>query len=90
MKQAFYSLSNRLYRKNHFARKPRQSNLNAAFNDCLLCCYNHMFGALAELERNLTMTGLSAAQARPKLLNADKQQLVAQGYQAKKISEKNL
>ncbi|WP_338877361.1 recombinase family protein (plasmid) [Spirosoma sp. SC4-14] len=56
----------------------------------------HLFGALAEFERNLiqerTMTGLSAARARgrlggrPKTLNADKQQLAVQLYEAKKTS----
>jgi DNA invertase Pin-like site-specific DNA recombinase len=53
-----------------------------------------LFGALSEFERNLikerTMTGLSAARARarlggrPKVLNADKQQLAVQLYEAKK------
>lgn len=58
----------------------------------------HVFGALAEFERNLiqerTMIGLSAARAsgptggRPKVLNADKQQLAVQLYEAKKNSVK--
>lgn len=56
----------------------------------------HLFGALAEFERNLiqerTMTGLSAARARgqlggrPNALNADKQQLAVQLYLDKKTS----
>jgi DNA invertase Pin-like site-specific DNA recombinase len=60
----------------------------------------HLFGALAEFERNLiqerTMTGLSAARARgrlggrPKTLNADKQQLAIQLYDAKKTSVKKI
>jgi len=60
----------------------------------------HLFGALAEFERNLikerTMTGLSAARARsrlggrPKQLNPDKQQLAIQLYEAKKTSVKKV
>jgi DNA invertase Pin-like site-specific DNA recombinase len=60
----------------------------------------HLFGALAEFERNLikerTMTGLSAARARgrlggrPKQLNADKQQLAIQLYESKKTSVKKI
>ncbi|MCF2443386.1 recombinase family protein [Dyadobacter sp. CY345] len=60
----------------------------------------HLFGALAEFERNLiqerTMTGLSAARVRgrlggrPKVLNADKQQLAVQLYEAKKTSVKKI
>ncbi|KAA6437086.1 recombinase family protein [Dyadobacter flavalbus] len=60
----------------------------------------HLFGALAEFERNLikerTMTGLSAARSRgrlggrPKQLNADKQQLAVQLYEAKKTSVKKI
>ena len=60
----------------------------------------HLFGALAEFERNLiqerTMMGLSAARARgrlggrPKLLTADKQQLAVDLYEAKKTSIKKI
>ncbi len=60
----------------------------------------HLFGALAEFERNLiqerTMIGLSAARARgrlggrPKLLTADKQQLAVDLYEAKKTSIKKI
>ena len=60
----------------------------------------HLFGALAEFERNLiqerTMTGLSAARARgrlggrPKRLNTDKQQLAVQLYEAKNTSIKKI
>ena len=60
----------------------------------------HLFGALAEFERNLiqerTMAGLSAARARgrlggrPKLLSADKQQLAVELYAAKKTSVKKI
>lgn len=60
----------------------------------------HLFGALAEFERNLiqerTMTGLSAARARgrlggrPKRLNTDKQQLAVQRYEAKRTSIKKI
>lgn len=60
----------------------------------------HLFGALAEFERNLiqerTMMGLSAARARgrlggrPKLLTADKQQLAIDLYEAKKTSIKKI
>lgn len=56
----------------------------------------HMFGALAEFERDLirerTQAGLSAARARgrlggrPKLLSPDKRKLVVQLYQAKEHS----
>ena len=60
----------------------------------------HLFGALAEFERNLiqerTMMGLSAARARgrlggrPKRLTADKQQLAVDLYEAKKTSVKKI
>ena len=60
----------------------------------------HLFGALAEFERNLiqerTMTGLTAARARgrlggrPKSLDADKQQLALQLYEAKKTTVKKI
>lgn len=60
----------------------------------------HLFGALAEFERNLiqerTMMGLMAARARgrlggrPKLLSADKQQLAVDLYEAKKTSIKKI
>jgi len=56
----------------------------------------HLFGALAEFERNLirerTQAGLAAARARgrlggrPKSLDQDKRQLAVQLYQEKKIS----
>jgi DNA invertase Pin-like site-specific DNA recombinase len=60
----------------------------------------HLFGALAKFKRNLiqdlTMTGLSAARAqgrlggRPELLNADKQELAVQLYEAKMTSVKKI
>ncbi len=60
----------------------------------------HLFGALAEFERNLiqerTMAGLSAARARgrlggrPKTLNADKQLLAVELYAAKKTTVKKI
>lgn len=60
----------------------------------------HVFGALAEFERNLiqerTMTGLSAARARgrlggrPKALTTDKQRLALQLYEAKQTPIKQI
>lgn len=60
----------------------------------------HIFGALAEFERNLirerTQAGLAAARARgrkggrPKALNADKRQLVVDLYKEKKLSVKKI
>jgi DNA invertase Pin-like site-specific DNA recombinase len=56
----------------------------------------HLFGVLAEFERNLiqerTIMGLTAAQARgrPKLLTADQQQLAVDLYETKKTSIKKI
>lgn len=60
----------------------------------------HIFGALAEFERNLiedrTRAGLAAARARgrkdgrPKSLNADKRQLTVELYQEKKLPIKTI
>lgn len=60
----------------------------------------HLFGALAEFERNLikerTMAGLTAARARgrqggrPKSLSDDKRQLVIDLYQQKKLTVKKI
>jgi DNA invertase Pin-like site-specific DNA recombinase len=60
----------------------------------------HIFGALAEFERQLiqerTQAGLRVARARgrlggrPKALHADKRQLAVQLYQEKKIAVKQI
>lgn len=60
----------------------------------------HVFGALAEFERNLilerTQAGLSAARARgilggrPKSLDADKKQVVIDLYNEKKLTVKKI
>ncbi len=60
----------------------------------------HLFGALAEFERNLirerTQAGLAAARARgrqggrPKALDADKRQVVIDLYRAKKLPVKKI
>lgn len=60
----------------------------------------HVFGALAEFERNLilerTQAGLSAARARgrlggrPKTLNDDKKQVVIDLYNEKKLTVKKI
>lgn len=60
----------------------------------------HIFGALAEFERNLikerTLAGLSAARARgkkggrPKSLNKDKQKVLQQLYQDRKLPIKTI
>lgn len=60
----------------------------------------HLFGALAEFERNLirerTQAGLAAARARgrqggrPKALDADKRQVAVELYRAKKLSVKKI
>lgn len=60
----------------------------------------HLFGALAEFERNLirerTQAGLAAARARgrqggrPKALDADKRQVAVELYRAKKLPVKKI